>query len=119
MDIETLRDYCLSKKGATEGMPFGNTVVVFKVMNKMFALLPLDDSLRMNLKMDADIVPEYRERYNGIIPGYHMNKTHWNTVLIENSDVPQSVVKWLIDHSYNEIVKKLPKKLQAELQSIS
>lgn len=119
MHIESIRDYCLAKKGVTESMPFGPTVVVFKVMNKMFALLPLDTDLRLNLKMDEDLVPEYREKYNGIIPGYHMSKKHWNTVLIEESDVPPKLVKWLIDHSYDEIVKKLPKKIQAELQSIS
>lgn len=119
MHIESIRDYCLAKKGVTESMPFGPTVVVFKVMNKMFALLPLDESLRINLKMDEKLVPEYREKYNGIIPGYHMSKKHWNTVLIEGGDVPSSLVKWLIDHSYDEIVKKLSKKIQAELQSIS
>jgi predicted DNA-binding protein (MmcQ/YjbR family) len=118
MHIEAIRDYCLSKKGVTESMPFGDGVVVFKVMNKMFALLPLDVSLRINLKMDSDLVPEYREKYSGILPGYHMNKTHWNTVTIEESDVPSSLVKWLIDHSYDEIVKKLPKKLKAELSEM-
>ncbi len=118
MNIETIRDYCLSKKGAEEGMPFGDGVVVFKVMNKMFALLPLDVSLRINLKMDAEIVPEYREKYSGILPGYHMSKTHWNTVMIEESDISATLIKWLIDHSYDEIVKKLPKKLQAELNAI-
>lgn len=119
-DIETLREYCLSQKGATEGLPFGPDVLVFKVMNKMFALLPLaSEKLQINLKMDAELVPEYREKYTGVLPGYHMNKSLWNTVLVEHSDLSVKEIKWMIDHSYAEVVKKLPKKLQAELNAIN
>jgi len=118
-NIETLREYCLSKKAATESMPFGPDVVVFKVMNKMFALLPLETQpARINLKMDAELVPEYRDRYTGVQPGYHMNKSMWNTVMAEGADVPAKEIKWMIDHSYDEVVKKLPKKMQAELNAI-
>ena len=118
-DIETLREYCLSKKCATEDLPFGPDVLVFKVMSKMFALVPLDsERLQINLKMDAELVPEYREKYSGVIPGYHMNKSLWNTVLVEHSDLSVKEIKWMIDHLYAEVVKKLTKKLQAELNSI-
>ena len=63
-------------------------------------------------------MPEYRERHSGVLPGYHMNKSLWNTVLVEHSDLSVKEIKWMIDHSYAEVVKKLTKKLQAELNSI-
>ncbi|MEZ4888572.1 MAG: MmcQ/YjbR family DNA-binding protein [Chitinophagales bacterium] len=110
MNVEQARNYCLSKKGTTEAMPFGEGVLVFKVMNKMYALLALDAvPATMNLKCVPDWALELRDEYEGIKAGYHMNKTHWNTVTIEESDVSDEMILKLIDHSYDSIVAKLKK----------
>ncbi|RDK88894.1 MmcQ/YjbR family DNA-binding protein [Marinirhabdus gelatinilytica] len=118
MNIEKLRDYCLAKKGVTESLPFGPDTLVFKVMNKMFAICGLERTpTQVNLKCDPERSEELREAYDGlIIPGWHMNKHHWNTVFIE--DIPPKLVVELIDHSYNLIVASLTKKLQAELAAL-
>lgn len=118
MHIEEFREYCLSKKGATEGFPFGETVLVFKVMGKMFALTALDRlPAQANLKAHPERIPELRETYDGrIVPGFHMNKSHWNTVLIEQ--VPPRLVRELIDHSFELIVASLPKKKREEWQAL-
>lgn len=109
MNVEEARTYYLSKKATTEGMPFGEGVLVFKVMNKMYALLALDAvPATMNLKCDPDRALELREEYEGIKSGYHMNKKHWNTVTLE-SDVSEKLIKELIDHSYDLVVSKLKK----------
>ncbi len=109
MDLESLRQLMLTKKGTTEEQPFGPDVLVFKVVGKMFALIPLeDDPLRINLKCDPDLALTLRDRYKAIIPGYHMNKKHWNTVILD-STVPPEEVLGLIDHSYNLVVKGLKK----------
>jgi predicted DNA-binding protein (MmcQ/YjbR family) len=108
MNIESLREYCLSKKGATECFPFDDVTLVFKVCDKMFALTPLDKNLSINLKCDPEKAIELREKYSFVIPGYHMNKTYWNTIVIDHS-VPDRLVHEWIDHSYNEVVKNLPK----------
>jgi predicted DNA-binding protein (MmcQ/YjbR family) len=110
MDVETFREYCLGKPHATEGMPFGETVLVFKVGGKMFALVALDEiPPRANLKCDPDLALELRDRYEQVRPGYHMNKKHWNTVEIE-SGIPAAELRKMIDHSYELVVKSLPKK---------
>lgn len=116
MDIETFRGYCLTKKGVTEGLPFGPEVLVFKVMGKMFALLNLDGlPVRVNLKADPEEIPELREQWPEVIlPGYHMNKQHWNTVLIER--LPEGMVLELTDQSYDLVVNSLPKKIRQELE---
>ena len=116
MNIEEFRDYCLSKKGVTESFPFGEETLVFKVMEKIFALAGLDaQPATANLKCDPEKAMELREEYVAqIIPGYHMNKKHWNTVEIEGN-LPPALIIELIDHSYNLVVKSLTKKLQAEL----
>lgn len=117
MDIETFRDYCLDKKGATEEFPFGEETLVFKVMGKMFALTSLEGRpFSANLKMDEELVVAYRERYSDVKPGYHMNKKLWNTVLMENSAIPAKELFWMIDHSYEMVVKGLTKKLKNELE---
>jgi predicted DNA-binding protein (MmcQ/YjbR family) len=105
MNIETLRDYCLSKKDVTESFPFGEDTLVFKVNEKIFALANLDGDLSVNLKCDPSIAIELRERYASVIPGYHMNKKHWNTVLLDGSIPDKEVFAW-IDHSYNQVFKK-------------
>jgi predicted DNA-binding protein (MmcQ/YjbR family) len=109
LDYQALVDYCLSKPAASSGYPFGEGTLVFKVVGKMFALIPEDDGpLRMNLKCDPDDALALREQYEAIKPGYHMNKKHWNTVTLDGS-LPNALVFELIDHSYDLVVSKLPK----------
>jgi len=100
MNIEELRQYCISKPGTTEGFPFGDDTLVFKVEGKIFALLNLEGETRINLKCDPDRAIALREEYETIIPGYHMNKKHWNTVIIDNS-IPETLIMEMIDHSYH------------------
>lgn len=114
MNIEELRDYCLKKKGTTEGFPFGDDTLVFKVMNKMFALSNLEGQLRINLKCDPERAIELREQYLAVLPGYHMNKQQWNTVVVDGSVSDKLIREW-IDHSYDLIVAKLTKAKQEEL----
>lgn len=116
MNIEEFRDYCISKKGVTEGFPFDKKTLVFKVMGKMFALADIESFAFINLKCDPEQAADLREQYNAIQPGYHMSKKHWNSVYV-NQDVPDKMVLQLIDDSYNLIVSSLSKKLQAELNS--
>ena len=116
MNIEEFRSYCLSKKGVTESFPFGEDTLVFKVMDKVFALAGLDaHPATANLKCEPEKAIELREEYDGLIfPGYHMNKKHWNTVEIEGN-LPTDLIVEMIDHSYDLVVKGLTKNLQAEL----
>ncbi len=116
MNIESFREYCLSKPGTTEGFPFNETALVFKVQGKMFALTNVDDFQSVNLKCDPEEAVQLRETYQGVQPGYHMSKKHWNTVSV-NSDVPEGLFIELIDHSYDLVVKSLTKKLRDELQN--
>ncbi|MDC8002879.1 MmcQ/YjbR family DNA-binding protein [Aureisphaera galaxeae] len=119
MHIEEFRDYCLAKKGVTESFPFDEHTLVFKVMGKMFAVSGLERTpAQANLKCDPERSEELRAEYDGlIIPGWHMNKHHWNTVMIE-SNLPHTLIFELIDHSYDLIVSKLPKKVKAELENL-
>jgi len=105
MNIEILREYCISKKGATESFPFGEDTLVFKVNEKIFALVNLDGDLSINLKCDPVLAIELREKYSSVNSGYHMNKKHWNTVLI-NGSVPDKEIFLWIDHSYDLLVGK-------------
>ena len=113
MNIETLREYCLAKKGATEEFPFGETVLVFKVMGKMFALTVLGGEFSINLKCDPELAIELREQYPAVKPGYHMNKKYWNTVTIDGSISSKLICEW-IDHSYDLIIEQLSRKLKNE-----
>lgn len=117
MDIEIVREYCLKKKGVTERFPFNETVLVFKVMNKMFALLNLEYPHYINLKCDPSRAIELREYHDEITPGYHMNKKLWNSVDLTGT-LKNDFVTELIDHSYELIVESLPKKLKAELNKL-
>jgi len=109
MDLESFREYCLSKPGATEDMPFGEDVLVFRVGGKMFALAPLDEvPATANLKCDPDLALELRDRYEQVRPGYHMNKKHWNTVEIDNG-ISDADLRKMIDHSYDLVIRTLPK----------
>ncbi|MHC8948476.1 MmcQ/YjbR family DNA-binding protein [Sphingobacterium hungaricum] len=118
MNIEQLREYCLSKKGAFETLPFGPDTLVFKVAEKVFLLVGLDqiDDLSFNVKCDPEYAVELREEFEQtVIPGYHMNKKHWNTVYA-NRELPDQKLNELIDHSYELIVKSLPAKIREGLQ---
>lgn len=112
MNIEEIREYCLSKPEVTESFPFDEFSLVFKVMDKMFALLPLELNDRISLKCDPERAIELRETYRGVEGAYYFNKKYWNSVRLD-ADVPEELVKELIDHSYDEVVKKLPRKQQA------
>ena len=115
MNVEEIREYCISKPGVTEGFPFDDTTLVFKVGGKMFALLSLEDDLSMNLKCDPELAISLREQYPGIIPGYHMNKTHWNTVF--TNGVSDKLLMELIDGSFMLIYNTLPEKKRREIES--
>lgn len=119
MNIEDVREYAISKKGVTEGFPFGEDVLVLKVMGKMFLLMSLSSKpFSVNLKMDVELVEQYREQYTDIQPGYHMNKKMWNTVYFDTGNIPAKELRWMIDHSYSEVVKGLTKKLKEELNQL-
>ena len=110
MDLEEFRAYCLTKPRVTEGTPFGEDVLVFKVGGKMFALASLDQvPPEVNLKCDPELVLDLRDRYEEVRPGYHMNKKHWNTVVLSGR-IPAAELRRMIDHSYALIVASLPKK---------
>ncbi len=109
MDIESIRNYCLQKKGVTEELPFDEDSAVYKVMGKIFVIANLTPPYSVNLKCDPEQAIELRERYDAVTPGYHMNKTHWNTIDLE-SNIPPKLIKEWIDHSYELVVNGLPKK---------
>lgn len=115
MNIESFREYCISKKGVTEEFPFDSQTLVFKVIGKMFALTGIDLFESVNLKCDPVWSMELREKYTSITPGFHMNKKHWNTVTIDGS-LSDVFIKKLIDHSYDLVVAKLPKQSKVELE---
>lgn len=115
MNIESFREYCLAKPSATEDTPFGPEDIVFKVEGKMFAIAALDEvPPRVNLKCDPDLALELRDRFEQVTPGYHMNKKHWNTIVLDGV-VPEREVKKMIDHSYDLVVQSLPKAKRAKL----
>lgn len=110
MNVETLREYCLSKKAVTEDFPFGEDTLVFRVMNKIFLLVSLSSNpLQFNAKCDPDKAIELREQYDAVQPGYHMNKKHWNTIIMDGS-LSNALLKEMIDDSYDLIVQSLPQK---------
>ena len=110
MNIEELREYCLSIKNATEDMPFGDELLIFRVFGKWFAVIPLDEpELQIAVKCDAAKAIELRERYQCVEAAWHFNKKYWNTIIL-NRDMNDEMVKQWIRHSVEEVVKKLPKK---------
>lgn len=118
MNIEELRDFCLSLPGTEETMPFDDVTLVFKVMGKMFALASLNaQPLRVNLKCDPDRALELREQYSSVIPGYHMSKKHWNTVIIDGEVSDAELLQWVSD-SYRMIAASLPKKAREQLENL-
>jgi predicted DNA-binding protein (MmcQ/YjbR family) len=110
VDLEDFREYCLTKIGATEGTPFGEDTLVFKVSGKIFALASLDEvPPRVNLKCDPERALDLRDRYEEVQPGYHMNKKHWNTVILSGR-IPSAEIEQMIDHSYELVAAQLRKK---------
>lgn len=111
MTLEDLQAHCAKKQGVSWDTPFGPEVLVFRVMEKMFALAPIAVFATVNLKCEPERAIELRERYEGITPGYHMNKRHWNTVDTTGS-VPEKLIRELVDHSYELVKASLPKRLR-------
>lgn len=114
MNIETFRDYCLQKNHVTEEFPFGEDTLVYKVMGKMFALTDIDLFTSINLKCHPEEAVLLRDQYPAVQAGYHMNKAHWNTILMDNS-IPDYLIKLWIDHSYLLVVDKLPAKVKRQI----
>ena len=118
MNQPDLRAYLLAKKGATEEMPFGPDNWVYKVMNKMFALVPLDaEPPTISLKCEPGQALFLRDLYPAVRPGYHFNKTHWNTVTLDGS-IPEEEVRDMIDDSYDLVVAGLSRQARAELDAL-
>src|SRR5699024_10623011 len=114
MDIESFRSYCLSKKMVSESLPFGDDTLVFNVLDRVFPLADITLFESINLKCDPEQAIMLREQYPAVQPGYHMNKKHWNTVLIDGS-VPDRILQQWIDDSYRLVVDKMPKKMKQQL----
>ncbi len=108
MDIDIIRNYCAGKQHVTESFPFDDTTLVFKVKGRMFALLNLEAPFSVNLKCDPEKAVELRERYDFVLPGYHMNKKHWNTVMLGGRISQKELFVW-IDDSYELILRGIPK----------
>ena len=115
-ELNEVRTYLLSKKRATEEYPFGPDTMVFKVMGKMFALVSWQQSpLRINLKCEPELAIAQRETYASVLPGYHMNKRHWNTLILDGT-IPPEEIQAMIDDSYALVVKGLKKVEREELR---
>lgn len=116
MNIEDLRSYCIQKPSVEESFPFGAPTLVFKVAGKIFLLVNIEGNpLQFNVKCDPEKALELREEYDCVLPGYHMSKKHWNTVVCDGS-VQLKLLKQWIDHSYELVVDSLPKKLREQMQ---
>jgi predicted DNA-binding protein (MmcQ/YjbR family) len=118
MHLDELREYCINKKGVEEGFPFGGDTLVFKVMGKMFLLSGIDSQpVQFNAKCDPEKAIELRENYPCVLPGYHMNKQHWNTIICDGLVSDKQLQEW-IDDSYNLVASSLTKKLKSELENL-
>jgi predicted DNA-binding protein (MmcQ/YjbR family) len=108
MDLETIRKYCLEKKSTKESFPFGESTLVFKVSGKIFLLMSLDSlPLQFNVKCDPEKAEELREAYSSVIPAFHMNKKHWNSIILDGQ-VNAKLIREMIDDSYSLVVRTLP-----------
>ena len=115
MNLEDIRTYCLRKKGVTEDFPFDENTLVFKVLGKIFLLTDINNpEISVNLKCDPELAIELRERFPSVQPGYHMNKKMWNTVNY-NGEFSEKQFYSMVNHSYHEVVKKMTRKMQQEL----
>lgn len=118
MNIELLREYCLNKKGVTDSFPFDDNALVFKVLNKMFLIIPVNSNpLNFTAKCDPHKAVKLREEYESINPGYHTNKKHWNTIEV-NPDINDDLIYELVNHSYDLVVSGLSKKDKENLESM-
>ena len=117
MNIEEFREYCIAKKGTTEELPFDETTLVFKVMGKIFAITKIDEFNSFNVKCDPERAVQLRETYAGVLPGYHMSKKHWNTIVLDGSVPEDKAFQW-IDDSYDLVVAKLPRALKETLKNL-
>ena len=117
MNIEELRDYCLSLKAVEESLPFGPEALVFKVMGKVFLIASLENvPMQFNVKCDPDKAIDLREQFDCVIPGFHMNKKHWNTIIMDSSVENLVLIDWVL-HSYNLVISKLTRKQKKEYLS--
>jgi predicted DNA-binding protein (MmcQ/YjbR family) len=114
MNIEEILAFCQTLKGTTENFPFDDRVLAIRVQNKIYGLIDVEEAEYINLKCDPEKAIELREEHNAIRPGYHMSKKLWNSVYLREG-LSHQLIKELIQHSYDEVVKKLPKKLRDEL----
>lgn len=105
MDLEEIREYCLSKEDVTESLPFDEVSPVYKVGDKIFLIMSITNPVSINVKCEPEYAVELRERFSAVQPGYHMNKKHWNTVLLDGTIKPPMIYKF-IDDSYNLVLKK-------------
>lgn len=117
MDMEIIREYCLSKKGTTEDYPFDEESPVYRVMGKIFCIGNLNPPVSINLKYDPEKVDELREEYKQVKPGYHMNKKHWNTIEFEGKATNEKILNW-VEHSYQLVAGGLKKKEKEELEKL-
>ncbi|MBS1537873.1 MAG: MmcQ/YjbR family DNA-binding protein [Bacteroidetes bacterium] len=118
MTIDQMRHYCLAKKGVTEELPFGDSVLVMKVLGKMFALIPLGVEIpRINVKVEPEVGLELRASYESVQPAFHMNKTHWITATADGS-IPERELNQWIDTSYNLVISKFTKAKKQELENL-
>lgn len=117
MNIEELREYCLTLKGATEDFPFNETTLVFKVGNKMFCFTDLEDKFAITLKNEPEKNIELREQFSAVRPGYHTSNKHWNTIDVDGT-IPDNMLKDLIDESYDLVVLKLTREEKQKLRSL-
>lgn len=113
MNLEEVRAFCLSLPGVTESLPFDEQTLVFKVLDKMFLLTDLESADRINVKCDPELAMELRDRYPTIVPGYHMNKIHWNTVSLAGHYPPGALKEW-IRHSYERVLQSIPRRKRQE-----
>jgi predicted DNA-binding protein (MmcQ/YjbR family) len=115
LNIEEIRDYCLAKPGVTEGLPFGEDTLVFKVGEKLFLLTSLSEGDRFNVKCDPELAIELREQHPEVRPGFHMNKKHWNTVHTDGNLTRRQIFD-MIDHSYDMVFKGLSKNIRGQIK---
>ena len=118
MDIESIREYCLSLPKVTEDFPFDDTTLVFRIGGKIFAMMDLEDASKLTLKSDPNQALILRDKYSEISGAWHMNKKYWNQLNLYGQ-LSDTLVKQLIRHSYSEVVKKLPKRRQQEFSNLS
>ncbi len=118
MNVELLREFCLSLPFVTEDFPFDESVLAFRVCNRIFAVINLDNPELATMKCNSEYAIELRDRYSAVEPAFHWNKKYWNQIWF-NRDVDDELLKNLIKHSYNEVVKKLPLKERQNLKTLS